>query len=158
MLATMATFFVAGIIQGSIAEKRIHSQDYRVFVKQLILDHVPGASVFCPFENHPNSIDYDYETGQRVFIDLMGKASQPDVLIAYAPQASMGTAIEMWEAYNANRIVLCISPLKENWVVKFLSTEVFESMDEFAEYVKSGRLGQLLRDRAHQNAQRTSGS
>ena len=33
----------------------------------------------------------------------------------------MGTAIEMWEAYQHGAAVVTISPMRHNWAVKFLS-------------------------------------
>ena len=33
-----------------------------------------------------------------------------DVLLAFVPEASMGTAIEMWEAYQHGAAVITISP------------------------------------------------
>ena len=58
-------------------------------------------------------------------------AATADVLVAYVPEASMGTAIEMWQAFKAGAHVFTISPLAENWVVKFLSQRVFATLDEF---------------------------
>ena len=46
---------------------------------------------------------------------------QFDLLIAYVPEASMGTAIEMWEAHQHARVVVTITPLSHNWVVQITS-------------------------------------
>jgi hypothetical protein len=55
----------------------------------------------------------------------------------------MGTAIEMWQAYGAGARILSISPMSENWVVKFLSERVFATMEEFADFVASGGLDDI---------------
>ncbi len=58
-----------------------------------------------------------------------------DCMIAFLPEASMGTAVEMWECNKKGVPVWSITPMKQNWVVKFLSTEIFESLDEFEKYL-----------------------
>ena len=55
------SFFLAGIIQGSIAHEAVHRQDYRSALKSIIEAHVPQARVYCPFTNHPQSLHYDDE-------------------------------------------------------------------------------------------------
>ncbi|MFH1006444.1 MAG: hypothetical protein V1800_02925 [Candidatus Latescibacterota bacterium] len=137
-------FFIAGIIQGSIGELEIHSQDYRVRIREMLRRHFPKAEVFCPVEHHPNSLDYAFDEGQRTFFDLMARAGEPDVLVAFLPEASMGTAIEMWEAFGKGRVVLAISPLRENWVVKFLADVVLDSMEELESFISSGELAALI--------------
>jgi DNA-binding winged helix-turn-helix (wHTH) protein len=55
----------------------------------------------------------------------------------------MGTAIEMWRAYEKGLPILTISPLVENWVVRFLSTQVFTTLEEFRAFVEQGGLEAL---------------
>ncbi len=136
-------FFVAGIIQGSIEELEIHSQDYRVRIREMLKKHFPEAEVFCPVEHHPNSLYYAFEEGQRTFFDLMARAAEADVLVAFLPEASMGTAIEMWEAFQRGRVVLVVSPLKGNWVVKFLADAVLNSLEDLEIFITSGQLKAL---------------
>ena len=93
-------FFLAGIMQGSLAEPELHAQDYRPHLKQLILAQFPDADVYDPLGNHANSINYDDTTGRSVFLGHNLMCREVDVLIAFVPEASMGTAIEMWEAYQ----------------------------------------------------------
>lgn len=141
------SFFIAGIIQGSIAHKGIHNQDYRDEIRTLLERHFPEGNVYCPFDNHPNSINYGPKKGGSVFFDLMRRASEVDVLVAFLPEASMGTAIEMWEAYHKKKVILAISPLKENWAVKYLSTAVFNDISTFERFVESGELRKIIESR-----------
>lgn len=141
---TLLKVFLAGIIQGSIAEERIHEQDYRSRLKQLLSDALPDAEVFCPIENHPNSLGYSFSKGRDVFMFLMDKAAEADLLLAFVPEASMGTAIEMWEAFNRGKLVVAISPLKKNWTVKFLSHKLCATLEEFEEFARSGELEEML--------------
>ena len=137
-------FFIAGIIQGSISELEIHSQDYRIRIREMLKNHFPEAEVFCPVEHHPNSLYYAFEKGQRTFFDLMERAGEADVLVAFLPEASMGTAIEMWEAFQQGRVVLAVTPLRENWVVKFLADAVLDSLEGLETFITSGELDVLI--------------
>ena len=60
------------------------------------------------------------------------------------PEAGLGAALEMWEAYHQQRIVITISPLIHNWVVKSLSTRVLADLDEFLAFVESGEFERVL--------------
>jgi hypothetical protein len=136
-------FFIAGIMQGSRRDDDICAQDYRTAIRGIVLNRYPEAEVVCPFELYPESPFYDPEEGKRTFLDLVDRAREADLLIAYLPEASMGTAIEMWQAYGAGARILSISPMSENWVVKFLSERVFATMEEFADFVASGGLDDI---------------
>ena len=136
-------FFIAGIMQGSRQDPDICSQDYRTGIRDIILHKYPQAEVICPLELHPESPDYGPEEGKRTFLELTDLAKEVDFLIAYLPEASMGTAIEMWEAYGEGIPILSISPLTVNWVIKFLSAQVFTTLEEFAEFMASGGLLEL---------------
>jgi hypothetical protein len=143
----MPKIFLAGIIQGSISERAIHAQDYRGRIKELLATYAPAYDSYCPIANHPQSLGYDQQTGRKVFLEHIDMARESDVLIAYVPQASMGTAIEMWEAHNAGRLVLTISPLAENWAIKFLSDRVFPTIGEFESFLASGGLDKALNEK-----------
>jgi hypothetical protein len=67
-----------------------------------------------------------------------------DLLVAYVPEASMGTAIEMWEAHRHARAVVTITPLVHNWVVQLTSRAVYRDMDSFAHALAAGDLDRLL--------------
>jgi hypothetical protein len=67
-----------------------------------------------------------------------------DVLIAFVPEASMGTAIEMWEAYQGGAVVLTISPLVVNWAVCFLSHAIYPDLAAFLEALKCGKIAEII--------------
>ena len=146
-MTTPMRIFLAGIMQGSLPEPALHAQDYRRVLRGLLADHLPQAHVFCPYENHNGSLTYTDDLGRRVFLDHVDRAAASDVLLAYLPEASMGTAIEMWQAYQFGRTILTISPLEHNWVVRFLSHRVFPSLDAFAATLATGELAQYLATR-----------
>jgi hypothetical protein len=139
--------FLAGIMQGSHRGADLHDQDYRDRIRTVLSEHVPDAELFCPFDQHRNSLEYDDGFGRQVFLEHIELAAQSDVLVAYVPEASMGTALEMWAAHRAGRLVLTISSMPHNWVVRFLSDRIFSDLDAFERAVRLGELRQLLTER-----------
>jgi sulfur carrier protein ThiS len=136
--------FIAGIMQGSRRENNIDAQDYRREISECLQRYVPGVEIVDPFELHPNSVAYGDEAARHTLIDLAREAGRADALIAFVPEASMGTALEMWEAYQARRPIFTISPMIHNWVVKGLSTRVFQDFDSFRAFVATGEFNALL--------------
>ena len=136
--------FLAGIMQGSHLGAVLHNQDYRKRIKRLLIEHVPGADVYDPLADHANSLDYDAEQGRRVFMTHNRLCREVDVVVAFVPEASMGTAIEMWEAHEHDRCVLTISPLSHNWAVRFLSHAVYADELEFEAALRSGKVARRI--------------
>ena len=136
--------FLAGIIQGSYQGLELHDQSYRDRLKTILREHWPDAEVCCPIEMHPAGVGYAPDEQRRAFFGLVETASQADLLIAFLPQASLGTAIEMWEAYHHGRVVVAITPMRENWVVNLLAHAVLPSLEAFEGFVRDGRLAALV--------------
>ena len=132
--------FLAGIMQGSHLGAVLHNQNYREQLKQLLKHHLPDAEVYDPLADHADSLDYDEDQGRQVFMKHNQMCSEVDVLIAFVPEASMGTAIEMWEAHRAGRAVVSISPLSHNWAVRFLSDLIYEDFEQFESDLAAGKL------------------
>jgi hypothetical protein len=130
-------------MQGSRREPSLYNQDYRLRIKQ-ILSGVNNIEIYCPYEKHPRSLTYNRAKLKEVFLDHIKKAATADVIIAYLPEASMGTALEIWEASRSGRIILTISPLTENWIIKALATRNFRDLEEFEEFVRRGEFESLL--------------
>ncbi len=146
MTAAKVTVFLAGIIQGSRADRSLHPQDYRRFLRELLTSALgPDCLVFDPVEEYPASGDYDDARASATLRALIERAAASEVVLAYLPEASMGTAIEMWEARRAGRLVLAVSPLEANWVVRSLADRVFRDLPHFEAFVRSGELERLVR-------------
>jgi hypothetical protein len=71
-------------------------------------------------------------------------AGRCDLVVAFAPRASMGTAIEMWQAFRAGVPIVSISPMTANWVVRHLSDVLLPDLGAFRRWVASGGLGQIV--------------
>ena len=137
-------FFLAGIMQGSHLGLLLHNQDYRAGLKALLAEHFPGAQIYDPLADHQNSLSYEDDFGRPVFLHHNELCGQVDVLLAFVPQASMGTAIEMWEAYRHGKVVLTVSPLEHNWTVKYLSHRVYADVEQLAAELHSGAVRRLI--------------
>ena len=138
------TVFLSGVMQGSNVESVLHAQDYRQHLREIISAAHPEAEVVCPAELNPDSVAYDDGAARRAFMDELDLAARCDVLVAFAPVATMGTAVEMYKAHEAGRLVFTVSPMASNWAVRFLSDRVFGDFAEFETFVFSGELGRAV--------------
>lgn len=138
--------FLAGIMQGSIVHQDVHAQSYRGFLTDLLRANVDGVDVFDPWAVYPNSHEYEEILVRDVLLANIAEAARSDLVIAYLPQASMGTALEMWEAWQAGVPVIAITPLAANWVVRVVASERFDTLDDFAQAVKAGQVALLGSD------------
>ncbi|NQU76588.1 MAG: hypothetical protein HQ546_09780 [Planctomycetes bacterium] len=136
--------FLAGIIQGSKIEAQIHSQDWRGPIKQAMLKYLPQAQVYDHYDEHPDSITYPMPLVMATLAEGIRRARQCDLLVAYLPSASMGTAIEMYEAACNGAVVLTISPLEANWVVRAYSDHIFPDLDAFRAFLASGKIKEVF--------------
>jgi hypothetical protein len=143
-----ARLFIGGIIQGSKREMAIHDQGYRDRIAAIIRRHHPEVEIVDPVQLHPDSVSYTRERAIETFLALLDQAAAADVLVAYVPEASMGTAAEIWRAYESGKPVLAISPLANNWMLWATARHVFADVDAFAAFVAGGHLGPYLRRHA----------
>ena len=137
--------FIAGIMQGSRMDRYIDDQDYRRTIAEALADHRIDVEVLDPNKLHPNGVDYDDAMAKATLLEMANLASKADLLVAYVPKASMGTALEMLKAFEANVPVVTISPMAANWVIKHLSSVVLPDLGAFREWVTSGGFDKLLK-------------
>jgi len=123
--------FLAGVMQGNMKNHGIRSQDYRTQLTKLLQSIVPAVEVIDPDITDPDRLKYTKEQSADMFFRYCEMAGEVDLLISFIPEASMGSAVEMWKAYNANIPFLTISPMDHNWVVKLLSHKIYPSMENF---------------------------
>ena len=140
--------FLAGIIQGSHVEQNIHDQNWRQAVAKALGVHLPEAHVYDHFRRHPQSLGYELPKADQTFQAGLVEAAACELLIAYLPEASMGTAIEMHEARRNGAAVLTVSPLAANWVVRLYSDRIFPDVAALEAYLASGQVRALLAERS----------
>lgn len=135
--------FIAGIMQGSRLDRYIDAQDYRRSIAEAILGRHPQVEIVDPNELHPHGVDYDDVKAKQTLLEMAELAGQADLVVAYAPRASMGTAIEMWKAFEAGVPLVTVSPLAANWVVRHLSDVVLPDLEAFREWIAADGLDKL---------------
>ena len=127
--------FLAGVIQGSKIAEEIEEQSYRDRLLELFAAKLPEVKAYCPFSHHSTSINYTDEEGEAVFLHHLQMVRDSKLLVAYLPEASLGTAIEIWEARDAGVPIVAISPMKHNWVLRFFTARIFPDLDAFESWL-----------------------
>lgn len=129
--------FIGGVMQASRVDNALEDQGYRNVLADALRLRWPDLEVIDPLAIHPNSVTYNDEAARETLFSLLELATGCDVLIAYVPQASMGTALEMYVAYQKRVPVITISPMAANWVVRGLSQRVFPDLASFMAYLQT---------------------
>ena len=131
-------------MQGSKHEMGVHNQDYRGQIADILRRQHPAVEIIDPFELHSDSVTYGRERAVATFLAMLDWAAAADVLIAYLPEASMGTALEIWRAYDAGVPVFVISPMVSNWMLWATATRIFPDIRAFQGFVAAGCLAPYL--------------
>lgn len=136
--------FIAGVMQGSRLDDQIDSQNYRPRIIEALEAFFPLTQVTDPWALHPDSVAYDVERMRATFFANTSLAGEADLLIAYLPHASMGTAIEMWTAYHNNAYIVAVTPMAHNWVVRITADEVLPDLESLLAHIQSGKLAENI--------------
>ena len=147
----MTKVFIAGIMQASRQDRFIESQDYRQKITAVLQKHIPQVDIIDPFASNPDSVNYNDQQAEFTFISNTRKASQVDFLIAYLPVASLGTAMEMWQAYEGGATIITVSPLNHNWAIKYTSEEIFPDLSSLFQAIENGRWQNWVQDNGQQS-------
>lgn len=167
------TFFIAGTMQGSRKGIDVLDQSYRAELRDIITNRYPFCTIYCPYQIMLAKFSADFDIlGAKYkslvdceplyydqYVSVIGSVTQQfneltefagkvDVLIAYLPdhESSMGTAMEMWSAYLNKKIVITISPMKQNLAILSTSTVIVPSISSFEKLLAQGWLdAQFLR-------------
>lgn len=172
--ASSITFFIAGTMQGASSNMTVRNQDYRSAIKDIIRQHVPNNVIHCPYEillgqfgnkielvkqefcslnEHSILVPDSSPDLVRLYIQefrrLTRLASVTDVLIAYLPgcEPSMGTAMEMWTAFEGGKTVVTISTMTHNLGILATSEIIIPSLDQLSVLLSGSWLKQQLAKR-----------
>jgi len=137
--------FIGGIMQGQRQDDQIDSQTYRTQITDAFQQYAPEINMIDPWALNPNSVNYDEATARHTFHTMTRKVQESDLMIAYLPRMSMGTAMEMWEAFNAGIYIVAVSPYVHHWAIRFTANEILPDMDTLLADIENGRLPQLVR-------------
>ena len=136
--------YIAGIMQGSKMGHGIQRQGYRQRIHEALKIHQPDAEIIDPFSLFPDSVTYDDQRARQVLFEMAAEAGSSDIVIAYLPKASMGTAMEMIRAYDNAKTIISISPMEKNWFIRAVSAKIFTSLDAFLEWARQTHLSVLI--------------
>ena len=137
--------FIAGVMQGNRNDNKIYSQNYRKEIADILSPIIPDLDIVDPDITDPDRLNYTNEQAAEMFFRYSFMAGTVDLLVSYIPEASMGSAVEMWEAWKNKIPVITISPLKLNWVVKLLSAKVYPTIEDFKKACEEGELKIFLK-------------
>ena len=140
--------FIAGVMQGARLDDQIHEQDYRLSIARSLKDHIPEAQITDPWALNPNSVDYDEDRARETFLTMTAMAGEADLLIAYLPSVSMGTAMEMWEAYQSKTYIIAVTPHIHHWAIRFTADEIVPDLPTLLTLIESGHIAGILKRRA----------
>lgn len=144
--------FIAGVMQGARLDEQIHEQDYRHAITSAITRCIPEAQIIDPWALNPNSVDYDDQRARETFFSMTARAAQADVLIAYLPTISMGTAMEMWVAHQSGSYVIAVTPYVHQWAIRFTANEILPDLDTLLAKIEDGSLAAMIHYRADVDA------
>jgi hypothetical protein len=136
--------FISGVMQGSRQDRDVQSQDYRQVIADAVLTRHPDVEVVDPWEMHPGAVEYTLQQAKDTLLKEIDLAGGCDVLIAYVPEASMGTSLEMWAAYQIGAPIFTISNMTRNWVLQSFSTQIHPTLEDFLAFVGAGGLEEVL--------------
>ena len=156
VFAPGSSYFLSGVMQGRKADgdgvEGTVPQDYRAQVAAAVLAADSSAVVIEPWELVAKLCEGMYPPGtsqsemfkedahvRLAFSACVEAAANADVVISYLPEASMGSAVEIYAAREAGRTVLAIAPgsMAGNWVVRSYADELFASIDELSVWLGS---------------------
>ncbi len=131
-------------MQGVREDDQIDSQHYRVQLTQALRKNIPTVQITDPWALNPGSVNYGPEKARETFLTMTKVAGRADLLLAYLPVPSMGTAMEMWEAAQAGTYIIAVSPFVHHWAIRFTANEIVTELPTLIEQIENGRISQLL--------------
>lgn len=135
--------YIAGVMQGSKKGRGIQKQRYRQVISDAVKICHPDAEIVDPFSLFPDSVSYDDQRAKETLFAMADEAESADFVIAYLPEASMGSALEMIRAYEKGKTIISISPMEKNWFIRAVSAKIFPTLEEFCAWINQTHLADL---------------
>ncbi|CAJ1361330.1 unnamed protein product [Effrenium voratum] len=125
----------------TLTEAGLAPQNYRQQISDVIRKADPEAVIVDPLEvvqqkaarENSNLDGLNSSTGavREAFLEVVGLVQTCDVIVSHLPEASMGSAVELWEARKHQLTVLTISPMKDNWTIRSVTDHNFADLADF---------------------------
>lgn len=164
--------FISGIMQGGAKEMKVSDQSYREGITKILLEYYEDAQIIDPldfmvtrfgqkqgelfslFQNlnsqnviYKESLPIEALEVTNAFNEIMDLVISSDILIAFlGEKTSMGTAMEIWQAYKNRIPIITITSLKHNLSILSTSTLICETLDDFKEVISSQDIRKLYLD------------
>jgi hypothetical protein len=139
--------FIAGVMQGERLDDQVDDQQYRVRIAEALQTHLPDVQISDPWAMNPGSVDYDEVRARRTFLDMTALAGKADLLIAYLPTMSMGTAMEMWQAHQSEAYIIAVTQHVHHWAIRFTADEILPDLDTLLAKIENGTFSAVLHRR-----------
>ena len=136
--------FIAGVMQGARLDDQVDDQNYRMRITEALQRHLPDVHISDPWALNPGSFNYDEARARRTFLDMTTLAGTADLLIAYLPTVSMGTAMEMWQAYQADTYIVAVTPHMHHWAIRFTADEILPDLGSLFARIENGNYSAVL--------------
>ena len=137
--------FLAGVMQGMRLDDQVDDQSYRARLADALTMCISDVHIIDPWALNPDSVNYDAQRARSTFLSMTKEAGKVDVLIAYLPTVSMGTAMEMWEAFQNGTYIIAVTPHVHHWAIRFTADEILPSLDVMLAEIENGRFLQKVR-------------
>ncbi|CAE8589466.1 unnamed protein product [Polarella glacialis] len=138
-------YFISGVMIGSKhklveVEKDLHNQDYRARLAEIICRVDPQAEIVDPLdivkafaESKGISLD-DLNLKDSLVAaaldEIVAIIPSCHVIISNLPEASMGSAVELWEAKRSGLLIFTVSPMTSNWTIRAVAKRNFQDFDD----------------------------
>lgn len=139
--------FIAGVMQGERLDDQVDDQHYRTRITEALQTHLPDVQIIDPWALNPGSVNYDEVRARRTFLDMTVLAGTADLLIAYLPTVSMGTAMEMWQAHQSETYIIAITQRVHHWAIRFTADEILPDIETLLAKIENGSFSRLLQGR-----------
>ncbi len=137
--------YISGVMQGS-KDRGIQEQGYRQVIRDALKIHHPNVEIYDPLLAFPGGAEFDEHHSKQALFAMAEQAALADIVIAYLPEASMGTGLEMIRAYDNGKTIISISTLEKNWFIRAVSAKIFLSLDDFCAWIHQAHLEELIAD------------
>ena len=135
---TEVKIFVSGIVHGS-RENDVYPQCYRKRLVDVIEKSWETAIVSCPSIANSKTSTESLTDTMKAFELQLSSLKKSDIVVAYIPEASMGAAIEIYNASLRGKYVVTITPLQSSRIIKIFSHDIYDSVDSFEQACEIGK-------------------
>lgn len=148
-------YFISGVMLASKKKLKedegLVPQNYRQQIADALTKADPAAVIVDPLEavkaraarSGVTIVDWNKDDAavKSAFNDVVDMVRECDVIVSNLPEASMGSAVELWEARRAGLKIFTISPMADNWMLRSVTDHNFASIADFeknlAEHIPS---------------------